>query len=266
VALSSGKVLITGATGGLGQAIARRFAGRGARLILTGRRADVLEQLAAEVGGETIACDLSDRRQLESLAQEAEVAALDVFVANAAVPATGVLTELTLEQVDKMLEVNLRAPVALAHTLVPGMIERGRGHLVFISSLSGKSAGPASSMYSATKFGLRGFALSMREDLRAQGIGVSTVLPGFISDAGLFADADVRLPPGVGTRTPEQVADAVIRAVEHNRAEVEVAPVLLRLGATVAGVAPGPAAAVARLMGSRRIATELSEGQRDKRP
>ena len=74
------------------------------------------------------------------------------------------------------------------------MIDRGHGHLVFISSLSGKVASPASSIYSATKFGLRGFALGLREDLAPHGVGVSVVLPGFIRDAGMFAEAAVKLP------------------------------------------------------------------------
>ncbi len=263
--VASGNVLITGATGGIGHAIARAFAARGANVILTGRRTEVLDALAAELGGRVLACDLSQRDEVEALAREAESASLDVFVANAALPASGLLTELTQEEVDRMLEVNLRAPVALAHALVPGMINRGRGHMVFISSLAGKSAGPASSLYSATKFGLRGFALGLREDLRTHGVGVSTVLPGFISDAGLFADAQVELPPGVGTRTPEQVAAAVIRAIEQNRAEVDVAPAFLRLGATFAGAAPQLAAAATRLMGSNKLAADLAEAQRDKR-
>ncbi len=171
-----------------------------------------------------------------------------------------------------MLEVNLRAPVALARALAPGMIGRGRGHMVFVSSLSGKAANPASSIYSATKFGLRGFALGLREDLRPHHVGVSTVLPGFISEAGMFADAQVslaeghiKLPPGVSTRTPEQVAAAVIKAIERNRAELDVAPALVRLGATFAGAAPQLAAVASRLMGSSRIAGEVAEGQRDKR-
>jgi short-subunit dehydrogenase len=267
-----GNVLITGATGGIGQAIVRAFASRGANLILTGRRADVLEPLAAEVRGRSLAFDLSDRAAVETLSREAVAAELDVFVANAALPASGVLTELTQAEIDRMLEVNLRAPIAFARALAPGMIERGRGHLVFVSSLSGKAASPASSIYSATKFGVRGFALGLREDLLPHHVGVSTVLPGFVSEAGMFADAQlnrpdahIKLPAGVGTRTPEQVAAAVIRAIERNRAEVDVAPTFVRLGATFAGAAPQLAAAASRIMGSHRIAAEVAEGQRDKR-
>jgi uncharacterized protein len=272
VNLVRGNVLVTGATGGIGQSIARAFASRGASLILTGRRTEVLEPLAADVRGRALVCDMSDRAEVERLCGDAIAAELDVFVANAALPASGLLTELTQDEIDRMLEVNLRAPVALARALAPGMIERGRGHMVFVSSLSGKAANAASSIYSATKFGLRGFALGLREDLRPHQVGVSTVLPGFISDAGMFADAQrgagegqIKLPPGVSTRTPEQVAGAVIKAIERNRAELDVAPALVRVGATFAGAAPQLAAAASRLMGSSRIAGEVAEGQQDKR-
>ena len=263
--LLSGNVLITGASGGLGQAIARAFAAKGANLILTGRRADALAALTDEVGGRAIPCDLSNRAEVDALAREVKDATVDVFVSNAGLPGSGQLTDLTLEQVDRVLEVNLRAAVALTHELLPGMIGRGRGHIVFMSSLQGRAPTLGAAPYVATKFGLRGFALSIREDLRNHNVGVSVIHPGFISDAGLFADAGVRLPLGVRTRPPEDVAAAVFRAIEHNRAEVDVAPLSLRLGATIAGLAPQTAAVVSRLMGSERIAAEYAEGQRDKR-
>ena len=263
MSLVAGRVLLTGATGGIGQAIARAFADRGASVVVSGRRAEVLDPLAAEVGGRAVTCDLAQRNEIERLV--AEAGEVDVLVANAALPASGVLTELTQEQIDRMLEINLRAPIALARAIAPQMIARGSGHMVFVSSLAGKAASPASSIYSATKFGLRGFALGLREDLLAHGVGVSVVLPGFISDAGMFADANVELPRGVGTRTPEQVADGVVRAVERNRAEVEVAPLGLRLGAGFASVAPELAASVQRKIGGGKVATELAAGQADKR-
>jgi short-subunit dehydrogenase len=261
--LAGANVLLTGATGGIGHAIARALSSSGAILVLSGRRADVLEPLAREVSGRAIACDLSVAEGPDRLVEEA--GEVDVLVANAALPATGVLTDLGQDEVDRMLQVNLRAPIALARALAPGMIERRRGHMVFMSSLSGKTANPASSVYSATKFGLRGFALGLREDLRLHGVGVSIVLPGFIREAGMFADAHVELPRGVGTRSPEDVAAAVLEAIEHNRAEVEVAPLSLRLGAKFASVAPGVAAVASRRLGSERIAADLAEGQRDKR-
>ena len=261
----TGTVLVTGATGGIGQALTRALAARGARLILTGRRADVLDELAQEVGARGLVCDLAQREAVDRLATEAARIEVDVLIANAALPASGQVTELTQVEIDRMLDVNLRAPVALARALMPGMISRRRGHLVFISSLSGKGAAPASAVYSATKFGLRGFALGIREDLRPHGVGASVILPGFIRTAGMFAGTDVVLPRGVGTRSPQDVAAAVIGAIEHNRAEVDVAPVAMRLGASLASVAPALAAAVSRRMGSERIAAGLAESQRDKR-
>jgi short-subunit dehydrogenase len=256
-------VFVTGATGGIGQAIARAIATRGATLVLSGRRTDVLEPLATELGAQTVAADLANRGDVERLI--AEWGEIDVLIANAGLPASGEFMDLTQEQIDRMLEVNLRAPIALARAAATGMVARGRGHIVFISSLAGKVASPASSIYSATKFGLRGVALGIREDLRPHGVGVSVVLPGFIRGAGMFAEADVKLPRGVGTRTPEEVAAGVIHAIERNRAEVEVAPLGLRVGAAFGGLAPELAAATSRRMGGDQVASDLAAGQRDKR-
>ncbi|MEA2198771.1 MAG: hypothetical protein QOJ25_2822 [Solirubrobacteraceae bacterium] len=259
----SGKVLVTGATGGIGRAIARAFASRGASLVLTGRRAEVLAGVAEETRGRALECDLANRSDVERLI--AEAGSTDVLVANAALPASGSLLEYDQSGIDRALDVNLRSPIALARALAPGMVERGRGHVVFISSLQGRAATPNSSLYVATKFGLRGFALALREDLRGAGVGVSVVMPGFIRDAGMFADSGVRLPFGVGTRTPDQVAAAVISAIERNRAEVVVAPPALRVGAVLAGIAPELSAAVSRRLGSHEIATAVAETQVDKR-
>ena len=261
--LVSGSVLVTGATGGIGQAIARAFASRGATLLLTGRRAEVLAPLAEETGGRALPCDLASRPDVERLI--AGAGEVDVLVANAALPASGSLLDYDQDGVDRALEVNLRAPIALARALAPGMVDRGRGHLVFIASLQGRAATPSSSLYVATKFGLRGFALALREDLRSAGVGVSVVMPGFIRDAGMFAESGVRLPLGVGTRTPEQVAAAVLSAIEHDRGEVDVAPVTLRLGSKLGGIVPELYAAVSRRLGSHEIATAVAETQADKR-
>jgi len=255
-----GRVLLTGASGGIGHAIARALAAKGASLILTGRRVDALAALADEVSGQPLACDLSERDQLSRLVEQA--GHVDILVANAAHPASGALTELDQTRIDHMLEVNLRAPIALARALAPAMASRGRGHLVFISSLAGKASSSSSSIYSATKFGLRGFALGLRADLRASGVGVSVVLPGFVRDAGMFPEDQVQLPAGVGTRSPEQVASAVIRAIEHNRAEIDVAPLALRLGANFAGLAPELAARLSRMMGGEKVASDLAAAQR----
>jgi short-subunit dehydrogenase len=256
-------VLLTGATGGLGHAIARRLAAAGARVVLSGRRGDVLAQLAGEIGAEVAAADLSDPDAVRALA--AAHAHVDIFVANAGLPASGRLETYDEEQIERALLVNLHAPIMLTHALAPHMVGRGAGHLVFMSSLAGKTATAGSSLYNATKYGLRGFAGAMRAELHGTGVGVSTIFPGFISGAGMFADANVKLPFGVGTKTPEAVADATLRAIERDRGEVAVAPVGLKVGSLLGGVAPETAARVTRRTGGHDIAMQFEVGQLDKR-
>jgi short-subunit dehydrogenase len=263
--VAGSRVLLTGASGGIGPAIARDLHARGAELVLSGRNTDALERLRDELGerAEVAPADLAEREAPARLAREA--GAVDVLVANAALPASGALDDYTPDEIDRALDVNLRAPVQLARALVPEMVGRGRGHLVFVNSLSGKVATGGSALYSATKFGLRGFAFSLREDLRETPVGVTTVFPGFVSEAGLFADTGVRLRPGVGTRSPRQVAQAVLRGIERGDAEIDVAPLTVRAGAKLAGAAPGAVAALMRRLGSEDVAARLAQAQRHKR-
>ncbi len=261
--ISGSTVLLTGATGGIGHAIARALGARGAKLILTGRRSEVLEPLATELGARALSVDLSARPELQRLIGEA--GDVDILIANAALPAAGTLDSFSVEEIDRAIEVNLRAPIVLTHALAPAMVARGRGQIVFISSLSGKTTTPRTSLYNASKFGLRGFSGALRADLRASGVGVSAVFPGFISDAGMFAEAGVKLPTGVGTKTPEDVANAVVKAIERNRGEIDVAPLSLRAGTAFAGIAPELAATVARRIGSEEISRQMEAGQRTKR-
>jgi short-subunit dehydrogenase len=231
--------------------------------VLTGRRTDVLEPLAAETGARALAVDLTDADAVQRLASEC--ADVDVLVANAGLPGTGQLTSFSVEELDRALAVNLRAPMVLARELAEHMVARRSGHLVFMSSLAGKVGPPRGSVYAATKFGLRGFAQSLREDLRPSGIGVSAIFPGFVRDAGMFHDTGTKLPPGIGTVAPDAVADAVVRAIERNRGEIDVAPVSLRAGAIAAGLAPDLAASVSRRLGGPRVAEQHVAMQRDKR-
>jgi uncharacterized protein len=261
--ISGRTVLLTGATGGIGHAIARALHGEGANLVLTGRRTDVLEPLAAETGAKSSAVDLADRGAVDRLIEES--GDVDVLVANAALPASGDIFSFSAEEIDRALDVNLRVPILLARRLGERMADRGAGHIVFISSLAGKSGQARSSVYSATKFGLRGFAQGLRGDLESRNVGVSAVFPGFIRDAGMFAESGTKLPPGVGTSTPEQVANAVVRAIQRNDFEVDVAPFSVRAMATFAGIAPGVSAKMAKRMGGDKIGEQLESGQLNKR-
>jgi short-subunit dehydrogenase len=261
--LAGARVLLPGASGGLGSALARRLAAERCELILTGRRADVLEALAVELGARALVADLAERAAVERLLDSA--GEVDVLIANAALPASGRLTALAPIDVDRALEVNLRAPIALAHRLVPSMVERASGQLVFIGSLSGKAPSGGASVYSATKAGLRAFALSLRIELAASGVGVSLVSPGFIADAGMFTDTSIKLPRGMSTTTAEAVCDAVVRAIVHDRGEIDVAALPMRLGAAAANLAPATAARVGRLIGAEALALEFERRQADKR-
>lgn len=255
--------LITGANGGIGMAIARALRAAGAKIIVTGRRPDALEAVAKETGARVIVADLARREDVERM--HAEAGDVDVLVLNAALPGSGPLLEYSADQIDKVLEVNLRAPVQSARHFGEGMAARGRGSIVFISSISGKVATAGQSLYNATKFGMRGFALALRGDLEGRGVGVGTVFPGFIRDAGMFADTKVQLPPGGGTRSPEDVARAVMRCVERNHAELNVAAAEQVLGAGLFAVSPALVTAITRASGSARIAAAISEAQRHKR-
>jgi uncharacterized protein len=260
--LRGATVLLTGASGGIGRALARTLDASGARLLLSARREDVLDGIRAQLGGrpEVLPVDLSDRAGPDSLAERA--GEVDVLVANAALSASGRAERFTAEEIDAALDVNLRAPIQLTRALLPGMLERGHGHLLYVSSLSGKVASPRGGLYSATKFGLRGYAAGLRQDVEPRGVGVTVVYPGFISEAGMFADSGAKLPPWVGTRTPQQVADAVVSAIEKGRAEVDVAPLSLRAGSFLAALAPVTLARVQRRLGSEGVAESIAQGQR----
>jgi len=264
--LAGKKALLTGATGGLGQAIAEALAGRGATLLLSARKAEALTAMAAELPGEghrTLPSDLAEPGAAEELA--AEAGEVDVLVANAGLPGTGRLPEFSSENLLRALRVNLEAPMLLARALEPRMVERGEGHMVFISSLSGKSATPLSSVYNATKFGLRGFALGLRADLDPLGVGVSIVSPGTIREAGMYADSGAKPIPGLGTGSPKQVADAVVRAIEKNKVEIAVAPVQQRFLAHFALASPAIGVKAASGDSGQKAAAAVAKGQTEKR-
>ena len=260
--LRGATALVTGATGGLGRTIARALRHEGCSLVVTGRQAGPLGQLAAEVQGRAVLADLSRREELPRLLEEA--GPLDVAVMNAALPASGELQDWEQEEIDRALEVNLGNPVAMTRALLPGFLERRSGHLVFISSLSGKVGSRGAPLYSATKYGLRGFAHGLRCDLHGTGVGCSVINPGFVRDAGMFAETGAKLPPGVGTVSPEQVAQAVVKAIRANRAEIDVAPVGLRLGAVIGSLAPGLSAGMQARFGAG-VSRQMLGAQRHKR-
>jgi short-subunit dehydrogenase len=159
-------------------------------------------------------------------------------------PGAGELVDYSVDELDRVLDVNLRAPVVLTRLLGEAMVKRGEGHVVLISALSGKTATPDSSLFTAAKFGLRGFALGLRQDWGPLGVGVSCVNPGPVGTAVPAGDA--AQPAGFRPRVPDDVAAAVVRAIRNDRAEIDVADPVMKAGVVFGQLAPQIAARLNR--------------------
>jgi short-subunit dehydrogenase len=177
-------------------------------------------------------------------------------------PATGKLDDFTPEELNRALDVNLRVPMLMTQQLLPGMLRRGRGHFVYISSIAGKVPSARVPIYSATKAGLRGFCGSLRQDLHGSGVGASVVFPGTMMDAGLLADASLPSTPGTKGTSCDFVARRVIAAIEKDLGEVDAAELPVRIMARFAGVVPELAARLARRKESIAWGDQVTEGLR----
>lgn len=178
--LAGKRVLITGASRGIGRSLATAFAGAGATVALVARDGSALESLAAQLGGTSHPADLLDAEQLRRLVHrvEDEAGAIDVLVNNAALAYDGPLWESTAEQVDAQIRLNLTAPLELCRQAVPRMLRRGRGHLVNVASLAALASVPGMTAYAATKAGLAHGTAALRDELKGLPIGVTTVMVG----------------------------------------------------------------------------------------
>jgi NAD(P)-dependent dehydrogenase (short-subunit alcohol dehydrogenase family) len=215
--LAGARVLLTGAAGGLGRRLFNALAGEGAHVVVSGRDEAALAALGAP---EVIVADLAQREEVHRLAEEA--AAVDVLVNNAGIEMTSRFLDLTDEQVDRMVAVNLTAPMLLTRDLLPGMLERGRGHVVFISSLSGKLGISCNEPYAATKAGIIGLTRSLRAEFRDAPVGFSVISPGFISDTGMYDRMEERGPRLVGEADPDAVVRQTLRAIRHDLPDISV--------------------------------------------
>ncbi|HEV7524713.1 MAG TPA: SDR family NAD(P)-dependent oxidoreductase [Acidimicrobiia bacterium] len=173
--LSGARVVVTGASRGIGAALATELSARGARLVLVARSAEPLEKLAAELGGEAFAADLTDGAAIEPLVRRIEAdGPIDVLVNNAGVDLTGALVALPTVDIERLLSLNLTAPILLSRAVLPGMLRCGRGHILNVSSLAGTNAVPGLAPYSASKAGLSHFTAGLRAELK--GTPVTTTL------------------------------------------------------------------------------------------
>ena len=240
-------VLVTGASSGIGRAVATAVRRRGpGRLVLVGRDRRALARTAADTGGTAVAADLTDPAGLRAVVTAGADA--DVVVHAAGRGWAGDFAGMPAGAARELLDLDLWAPVELSRALLPGMLARGRGHLVFLGSVAGAVGVPGEVAYSAAKAGLAGFAGTLRAELTGQGVGVSTVVPGVV-DTPFFSRRgrpyDRAWPRAV---RPERVARAVVRAVERDRAEVFV-PAWLRVPARLRGASPGVYGFLARRLG-----------------
>jgi short-subunit dehydrogenase len=165
--LHDARVVLTGASRGIGAALAAECATRGAQVALVARSAPALEKLAADLGGSAYPADLSDASAIAPLVARIEAdGPIDVLVNNAGLDLTGELTELPSEKIEELLAVNLLAPILMARAVIPGMCARGRGHIVNVSSLAGTNALPGVVPYSSSKAGLSHFTAGLRAELK----------------------------------------------------------------------------------------------------
>ena len=223
-------MLVTGGSRGIGAALARGLHHRGARVALVARPSAELTAVAAEVGGDAYPCDLSDLTAIEALVERVEAdGAVDVLINNAGVSHVGWFLDRTPAEIDQVLTVNLLAPIHLCRELLPRMLDRGRGHVVNISSMAGVIAPPGLASYSASKAGLSHFTAGLRADLRDTPLRFTTVHLGSVStemdeEARSYGPMRQLAEKSGGrdiTPMPTFVA-AVLDAIEKDRAEVRV--------------------------------------------
>jgi|SRR5579859_3293937 len=249
--LDGAVALVTGASSGIGAATAVALGAAGAGLLLSGRDEARLAEVAARTGGTALGADLAAQGGAESLAARALGAArggIDILVNNAGLGWAGPIGEITATQVAELAAVNLTAPIELTRLLVPGMAERGRGGVAFISSIAAVTGVRGEAVYAATKAGLAAFAESLRYEVSGRGVGVSVIVPAVIDTP--FFDRRGR-PYGRARPAPVpagRVAAAIVSALEHDRPVVYV-PGWMRVPAWLHGTAPGTFRALAARFG-----------------
>ena len=248
--------IVTGCSRGLGPVIGGALAGEGVNQAVVARSRGPLEEEAKKLAGQevkavAIAADLSgpDGRAELLRQAEAKLGPIDILVNNAAIEETIRFDRQSPAMVIQMMETNLIAPMMLSHALLPGMLERGSGHIVNISSMGGKKGIPYNATYAAGKAGMIEWTQAMQFELQGTGVGASVICPGFVAEAGMAARDEAETPRTAGASTPEQVTDAVLRGIRDNVQEILVNPGPTRLLLAIDALSRPLGNAVYRRMG-----------------
>ena len=215
--LAGRTALVTGASRGIGAAVARRLAGAGARVALLARTADALQALARDIGGGAVAipCDLRQAGAADVATRAlgaAGIACPDVVVNNAGAFLVAPAHETSVDRFRETLEVNLTGPFSIVRAFLPAMRERGSGHIVTIGSIADRATFPGNAAYAASKYGLRALHEVLRAELRGTGVRATLVSPGPV-DTDLWDPIDPDRQPGFTPRARMLDADAVADAV-----------------------------------------------------
>ena len=226
-------VWITGASSGIGEALARGWAKRGAALILSGRRVDALDAVAAACGGETLVLpfEATDIDALPGIVAQAEAwrGGIDVLVNNAGISQRSLARDTAFSVYREIMEIDFFGPLALAQAVLPGMRARGTGHLIAMSSLAGKAGSPLRTGYCAAKHALIGYHDALRGEVAHEGIRVTVVTPGFVrtpiatraltGDGSQRGRSDANIDAGI---TPDEAAEQIFAGLDAGQREIPV--------------------------------------------
>jgi short-subunit dehydrogenase len=267
--LSGANALLTGAAGGLGRHIARTLGAAGVRLAVSGRNAGSLAELcdalhAEGVIAEPVVADLADSSQTATLIERAEAALgpLDLLVSNAGLETPAAYPAFTDDELALFTQVNLLAPMVLSRHVIPGMLERGRGHIVTVASLAGRGGNAYNVLYATTKAGLVGFTRSLRAELQGTPVGASVICPGFVARDGMYAEMQklgVNAPIALRAVKPERVARAVVDAITHDQPDVLITGWPMRPLLAIQEVAPRLAARIVDVTGASHFFAQVAE-------
>jgi short-subunit dehydrogenase len=238
-------VLLTGGSRGIGPVIAEALAERGAHIALAARSEEGLRNVIKSLGKYEIKAfavpvDLAKTTHLHELVTTVigKFGTLDILINNAGLETEGAYIDLTWEAIQENIAVNLMAPMALTHLVLPHMLDWKQGHIVNIASLAAKCGNAYAAAYCGAKAGLAEWTRALRLELEGSGVHFSTIFPGYVTGVGMFARFRKTPPATIGSCTPAQVAKAVVRAIEREEVELIVNSRPARILSTLSEISP----------------------------